>query len=135
MANADSDVTTEFEERYRIADEPAVRRVEQRVIGADYGATSYTPRAQADQLGRMLTLDPKTRLLDLGCGAGWPGIYLAKSSGCSVVLIDRPFAGLRAAARRVHREGVHGLVVAASGAWLPFRNDAFDAIVSADVLC
>ena len=83
----------------------------------------------------MLALEPETRLLDLGCGSGWPGIYLAQLSGCSVVLIDRPFTGLRLADRRVHEEGVRGQVVAASGNWLPFRSNSFDAIVSADVLC
>lgn len=37
-----NDVTAAHGEHYRIVEEPALRRVERKVIGSDYGATSYT---------------------------------------------------------------------------------------------
>jgi cyclopropane fatty-acyl-phospholipid synthase-like methyltransferase len=133
-ADAD-DPTAEFNERYRVVGNPATRRAEVRVIGCDYGATSYTTRDQADRLARKLALGPEKLLLDIGSGAGWPGIYLARSTRCRVVLADLPLEGLRVASGRMHQEGVDGGVVAASAEALPLRNEVFDAATSSDVLC
>jgi cyclopropane fatty-acyl-phospholipid synthase-like methyltransferase len=46
--------------------------------------------AQADTLAGELRLSAGDRLLDLGSGRGWPGLYLAASSGCQVVPSDLP---------------------------------------------
>jgi ubiquinone/menaquinone biosynthesis C-methylase UbiE len=135
MARNAADMTAEFDERYRIGGEPVMRRIELRVIGADYGATSYTTKTQAARLGALLQLGPGVTMLDIGSGAGWPAIYLARSTGCRAVLTDRPLEGLRAAARRVNVECVDGRVVAASGDALPFGDGRFDVVTSSDVLC
>lgn len=134
MTPRETDMTAEFDERYRIGGEPVMRRIELRVLDADYGATSYTTRAQADRLGKLLRLGPGMMVLDLGCGAGWPAIYLAKSTGCRVVLTDLPPEGLRAATSRISAESVEVYVVAASGNALPFRDGVFDGVTSSDVL-
>ncbi len=135
MTNGSGDLTGEFNERYVVIGDPAMRRAELRVIGCDYGATSYTTRAEADRLARLLGLGPRRLLLDVGSGAGWPGIYLARSTGCRVVLTDVPLEGLWAASRRIGHEGVDGGVVAAYGESLPLRDEMFDAATSSDVLC
>ena len=121
--------------RYRIVEDPVMRQVEQRVIGTDYGASSYTTRAQADRLARILGLAPGKRFLDIGSGSGWPGIYLAASTGAEVVLTDIPEEGLEVAARRLTRDGVPGYVVGAAGGALPFRDGTFDAVTSSDAFC
>jgi hypothetical protein len=54
--------------------------------------------AQADTLASGLGLSAGDRLLDLGTGRGWPGLYLAARTGCRVVLADLPLDGLRVAA-------------------------------------
>jgi cyclopropane fatty-acyl-phospholipid synthase-like methyltransferase len=115
----------------------AAQRVERLVIGGDYGADGYTTVAQADELARRLELAPGVRLLDLGSGRGWPGLYLAKSTGCHVVLTDVPIEGLQVAAARAAAEGLNGrcAVVAASARDLPFAAGTFDAVVHTDVLC
>ena len=126
-----------FSERYAIRPTTAYRGIEQRVIGATWGVNGYTTAAQADDLGHCLHLAPGDVLLDVGTGRGWPGLYLAAQTGCTVVGTDMPFNGLTAAARRARREGIAdrvGLVVAA-GAVQPFRPGSFDAIVHTDVLC
>ncbi|GEL20249.1 SAM-dependent methyltransferase [Pseudonocardia asaccharolytica] len=112
-------------------------RIERRVIGADFGADGYTTRTQADELARHLHLRPGRRLLELGSGRGWPGLYLAARTGCAVVLTDLPVDGLAIANRRATREGVDArcAVVAASGQHLPFAAETFDAVGHADVLC
>ncbi len=82
-----------FEQRYGIAAVPLLREIERRVIGGDWGANGYTTMAQADQLATGLSLSPTDRLLDLGTGRGWPGLYLAARSGCRVILADLPLRG------------------------------------------
>lgn len=130
-----SDVTTAHGEHYRIVEEAALRRVERKVIGSDYGATSYTTRAQADLLSRSLDLRVGMLVLDVGSGAGWPGIYLAAATGARVVLTDIPLEGLSVASRRIREDDVDVAVVAASGDSLPFGDQVFDAVTSSDVLC
>ena len=38
----------------------------------------------------MLGLGPGRRLLDVGGGQGWPGLYLARQTGCTVVRTPVP---------------------------------------------
>ncbi len=135
MAEDIFELTPEFNERYAIVEHPAMRRAELGVIGCDYGATSYTTRAQADRLASRLRLGPGKLLLEVGSGAGWPGIYLAASTGCRVVLSDLPLEGLIVSMRRMREEGVEGGVFAASGAQLPLRDAVFDAVTSSDAFC
>jgi ubiquinone/menaquinone biosynthesis C-methylase UbiE len=126
-----------FEQRYGVAAAPVAREIERRVIGGDWGANGYTTRAQADQLATGLELSAGDRLLDLGTGRCWPGLYLAARSGCRVVLADLPLEGLHVAASRAQADGLAArtsvLVAAASG--LPFHAGSFDAIIHTDVLC
>jgi len=126
-----------FSERYERASSRAVRELERLVIGGDWGANGYTTVAQADMLADRLALRPGTRLLEVGAGRGWPGLYLAKISGCSVTLTDLPVEGMAAARLRAGQEDllVRCSTVAASARHLPFRAESFDAVVHTDVLC
>jgi 2-polyprenyl-3-methyl-5-hydroxy-6-metoxy-1,4-benzoquinol methylase len=126
-----------FQERYRNTPSLPAHRIEQRVIGGDWGANGYTTMAQADTLARELRLSAGDRLLDLGSGRGWPGLYLAAQTGCTVVLTDLPLEGLRVAADRAAAEGLAaraGVVVSAASG-LPFRAGSFDVVIHTDVLC
>jgi hypothetical protein len=126
-----------FEQRYGIAAAPLLREIERRVIGGDWGANGYTTMAQADQLAGGLGLSAADRLLDLGTGRGWPGLYLAVRSGCRVILADLPLEGLQVAAARAQAEGLAGRasVVLAGASGLPFHPGSFDAVIHTDVLC
>jgi methylase of polypeptide subunit release factors len=137
MSRDEQDARTHFQERYRRRGSALLREMERRVIGAAWGANGFTTVRQADELGRRLRLGPGHRLLDVGTGRGWPGLYLATQTGCSVVGTDMPFDALAAAGRRARREGMGeaASLVSAAGAALPFRPNSFDAIVLSDVLC
>ena len=126
-----------FQQRYRNTPSLVVCQIEQRVIGGDWGANGYTTMAQADTLARGLGLSAGDRLLDLGTGRGWPGLYLAARTGCRVVLTDLPLEGLRVAADRAAEEGLAARtgVVASAASGLPFRAGSFDAVIHTDVLC
>ena len=126
-----------FVARYGVGQNETTRAVEMAVIGGDWGANGYTTLAQADVLGQVLGLEPGTRLLDLGSGRGWPGLYLAKGHGCTAVLSGLPVEALRAGAARARAEHISGRVgaVLASARHLPFTPGSFDAVVHTDVLC
>ena len=125
-----------FQERYRNTPSLLARQIEQRVIGGDWGANGFTTMAQADSLARELHLSAADRLLDLGSGLGWPGLYLAARTGCAVVLTDLPLEGLRVAANRAASEALARTgVVASAASGLPFRASSFDVIIHTDVLC
>ncbi len=122
---------------HTLAVDPAARRMEQQVLGSDYGATSYTPRAQADELADLLELGPEHILLDIGTGSGWPGLYLTLRTGCRAVLTDVPAEGLRVAHRRAVADRIDSrcTFVVSSADRLPFENGTFDAVTHTDVLC
>lgn len=126
----------DFSQRYAAPTTDVMGAIERAVIGADWGANGYTTVAEADLLARRLRLSSSMRLLDIGTGRGWPGLYLAKKTGCEVVVTDLPIEGMLVAEPRARREGV-ALIggVVSSARRLPFRPRTFDAIVHTDVLC
>ena len=126
----------EFEDLYARPQTEADLAVEREVYGANVGVRGYTTLDQADALAERLALRPGTRLLDIGAGRGWPGLYLARQSGCEVVLTDTPAPALLTAAEGARRLRLweRSSFLLASGTRLPFRPRAFDAIVHTDVL-
>jgi ubiquinone/menaquinone biosynthesis C-methylase UbiE len=135
--SADASPRRCFARDYELGSSAAVRELERSVLGCDYGATSWTTRDEAGTVAGLLALRPGMRLLDVGAGAGWPGLYLSLISGCDVVLTDVPHVGVRLALERGARDGIgercRGVV--SDGAALPFAESSFDAISHSDVLC
>src|SRR5262245_1671441 len=122
---------------YEVGGHPVAREVERLTLGCDFGANGYATLAEVGALAGLLDLGPDRRLLDVGSGQGWPGLYLARETGCQVVLTDVPVEGLATAARRASREdlGDRAWALAARGQTLPVRAGAFDAAIHTDVLC
>src|SRR5262245_21117740 len=122
---------------YEVGEHRVARELERLTLGSDFGANGYATLAEVRALPEMLGLGPGRGLLDIGSGQGWPGLYLARQSGCRVVLTDVPVEGLVTAARRATREDLVGRAwaVAARGQMLPLRPGAFDAAIHTDVLC
>ena len=126
-----------FSNTYRLGQSDFMLEIERSVCGCDYGGTSWTTRREADRAVDMLNLNPGQHLLDVGSGSGWPGLYLAKQTGCDVTLTDLPLEGLRIAKHRAVSDQLPGAcrITSADGAVLPFRDRYFDAIYHSDVLC
>jgi len=126
-----------FSSKYELINSDLLQQIERSSCGCDYGATSFATREQVNDLGTMLGLEPSKRLLEVGAGAGWPGLYLAKKTGCDVTLTDLPIEGLRIAKQRAASDNITGIsrMAVASGSALPFREGWFHAISHSDVLC
>ncbi len=114
------EVSETFTQQYEIVQADVMLAIERDSCGSDYGGTSWTTRAEADHVGRLLELAPNDRLLDVGSGAGWPGLYLAQTSGCDIALTDLPLSGLQTAAKRAVTDQIAGIcwTAAADGAAL-----------------
>jgi cyclopropane fatty-acyl-phospholipid synthase-like methyltransferase len=126
-----------LDELYLRARSAVMLSIERSVCGCDYGGSSWTTRTEADQIAALLELRPGRRLLEVGAGSGWPGLYMAEKSGCEVVLTDLPLSGLRIAAERAGRDPIarSRWTVLADAAILPFPIASFDAVSHSDVLC
>ena len=76
-------------------------------------------------------------MLDIGSGAGWPGLLLGRLSNCHVTLLDIPLNALSQAAERAAADGMADRVkiIAGSGTSLPFGDGIFDRVSHSDVLC
>lgn len=122
---------------YQVGQTPLMLSIERSVCGCDYGATSWTTQSEAEQMVSLLQLKRQAVLLDLGSGAGWPALYLAKLTGCDVALVDLPIEGLRIARRRALLENESSVFWAAvaDAAELPFAAASFDALCHSDLLC
>ena len=132
----DKDTISRFHNRYSLPVTDAALAVEREVIGANVGASGYTTVAQADALIPELRLRPGTLLLDVGAGRGWPGLFLARETGCRVVLADIPAPGLATAVKRANEAGLSNRAsfVRAAAEHLPFQSGMFDAVVHTDTL-
>ena len=126
-----------FEQQHTQYTHPAMLALEKRVLGCDFGGTSWTTLEQAEQIPEALGLTTDSHLLEIGAGTGWPGLYLARQTGCCVTLLDLPFNSLNYALRRARDEQPDNKCCAgsASAAALPFQNASFSVISHSDVLC
>jgi ubiquinone/menaquinone biosynthesis C-methylase UbiE len=90
-----------------------------------------------ERLGRMLSLGPQTRVLDVAAGRGTSALTLAARFGCEVVGLDYSRRNTDTAKREAAARGVSGKVIPCCGdaERLPFADGSFDAIVCECALC
>jgi len=131
-----SDLQDRFAEFYGRTASKAERAVEREVFGVNAGINGYTTVAQAGAMADAVAVGPGMRLLDVGAGTGWPGLYIGAKTGCEVVLTEVQRSAMSAAAAGATKQGLAGMCAfaAASGKHLPFQPRSFGAIVHTDVL-
>ena len=77
LTEAEKQQRYRMDDYYEYAHQPVMLKIERRVCGCDYGASSWTTKSEADLMANLLGIGPGSRLLDVGSGAGWPGLYLS----------------------------------------------------------
>jgi SAM-dependent methyltransferase len=63
---------------------------------------------EAQQMRELLRIGPDDVLVDLACGTGGPGLWMATQSGASLIGVDPSAAGLTAARARAGQVGLGG---------------------------
>jgi SAM-dependent methyltransferase len=117
------------------------RSIRREVEGDDYPdeadpSTPILTRTGLRRIASELRVGPGATILDLGCGRGGPGLWIARETGAALVGIDLVPLAVEHAAARARDLGMHDRArfhlgdVAATG--LPVA--AFDGAVSVDVL-
>jgi SAM-dependent methyltransferase len=121
-------------------DSPTRQRIRREVYGDEYPADvdprSFVTWTELRRLARDLRVGPGDAFLDLGCGQGGPGLWVAGETGASVVGIDLSEIGVARAREHAQELGLAdracfevGNIVATG---LP--EAGFDGAMSVDVL-
>ncbi|MDQ0714038.1 SAM-dependent methyltransferase [Streptomyces luteogriseus] len=119
---------------------PTLRDIYQQAYGTDYPQDidpfGFLTRTELQYISGELELAPGGRLVDLGCGRGGPGMWLAREAGAELVGIDIAPEGVAEARSRVAEFGLRGRArfTAASLTGTGEADNTFDAAVSIDVL-
>ena len=134
---AEEKQTARLDTEFYDAQSPVFQAITNQVCDCGYIGTSWTTRKEADVMIENLRLTASHNLLDIGAGAGWPGLYLALQTGCAVTLLDLPEIGLRLAQARAETDGMTSQLstVLADAAEMPFPSESFNSISHSDVLC
>jgi ubiquinone/menaquinone biosynthesis C-methylase UbiE len=121
-------------------DSPTRQRIRREVYGDEYpedvDPRSFITRTELRSLADALRVGPGQTFVDLGCGHGGPGLWVARETGASVVGIDLSRPAIAAAAQRAEEFGVADrarfAVADLTATGLP--DAAFDGAMSVDVL-
>jgi SAM-dependent methyltransferase len=130
----------EFDSEFAAADRsPGLRRVWQRAapdLPPEIEPYSFVSVALLGHLADALALSPGTTLVDLGCGRGGPGLWLAQSRGAALIGVDFSAVAVQQATDRAARFGLATQArfmvgdLAATG----LADGVADAVVSIDAL-
>lgn len=118
-------------------DEDVLASVRLETYGRDIGQNSWLTADEQERFGRDLALAPRVRLLEVACGSGGPGLFLAETFGVDVTGIDINAAAVAAANAAAAKRGLTGtarFTTVDATAPLPFAGESFDAVQCIDAI-
>lgn len=117
---------------------PVEQRVYAQILGeahpAELDTYSLLTRDELDRIAAWLELDAGGLVVDLGCGRGGPGIWLAARRDARLLGLDVTDAPFDAARRRADRAGVDATFRIGSLTRTGLGDAAADAVLSIDAL-
>ena len=129
-----------FTQEFDQPESAVVARIWADVLGDEYPAElapySYTTRSELQFVADALTVGSRDVLVDIGCGRGGPGLWVAATTGVRYVAVDIAASALDAVARRAERLGLSTRVRTMEGSFdsLPLDDGEADAVMSIDAL-
>lgn len=115
-----------------------LEQVRRETYGEDFGQSSWVTADEYRRFFKLLGLSSGDHVLDVGCGSGWPALFVARETGCRVTGIDVNEAGIRAGQALVREAGMQERVILQTGDVaqpLPFPAETFSVLVCMDALC
>lgn len=115
-------------------------RIWAEVYGDDYPAElepySFTTRSELRDIVVDLALSPDDLMIDIGCGRGGPGLWVAAATGASVLGVDISPTALEAARQRADSLGLGDRATYGEGSFneIPAESASARAVMSIDAL-
>jgi SAM-dependent methyltransferase len=136
-----TDIAERFNNRLAVRlRSPTWDRVYRKAFGDDYpdgtDTNGFYSRTTRGRLSSALQLGPGRTLVDLGCGHGGPGLWVARQTGADLIGIDISDVGVALAGQRAARSGFGDRARFQVGNLMAVQlHDACcDAVLSLDVL-
>ena len=120
-----------------MAASPGIRRVWETVdpeLPPEVEPSSFVTVSLLRHVAQALALSPGQTLVDLGCGRGGPGLWLARSLGVSLIGVDFSLVGVQQAADRAVLFGLVDTARFVVGDLAATGLPTADAVVSIDAL-
>jgi len=115
-------------------------RIWAEVYGDDYPAElepySFTTRSELRSIVEDLALSPDDLMIDIGCGRGGPGLWVAAATGASLLGVDISPTALDAARQRAASLGLGDRATYSEGSFneVPAESASARAVMSIDAL-
>ena len=133
------DWSARFDEVFSNPASAVQKRIWQGVFGDEYpddDPYSYTTRSELETICRELALGAGETLVDIGCGRGGPGLFVAAQTGARLLGIDIAETALEAARDRAEALGLGETAAYRIGSFAEtgLEAGAADAVMSIDAL-
>jgi SAM-dependent methyltransferase len=114
------------------------QHVRMETYGEDLGQTSWVTTEESSEIPRMLHLEARSSVFELGCGSGGYALHLANNVGCNIIGVDVNAPGVHNANQLATASGLAARAQfeqCDASKSLPFGDKMFDAVFANDVLC
>jgi ubiquinone/menaquinone biosynthesis C-methylase UbiE len=130
-----------FDYAYSIPKSETMTRLWREVYGDEFppnevAAFSFISRSELEAMARELKMSASQTLVDLACGGGGPGLWVARDLGANLVGVDISAVGIAQARARAGEFGMNGRARFQVGDFMAtgLESDAFDGAMSVDAL-
>lgn len=142
MSDAGDPIASGYDAFYEAwGQSPTLRRIwREHVTGPDhpddFAHISFLPLAQLRLLGDALQVSEGQTVLDLACGAGGPGLWVAHEHGTRLIGLDLSAVAVRRAAERALALGLSSRAEFARGTFAStgLATESVDAVMTVDAL-
>jgi SAM-dependent methyltransferase len=132
------DWVAEFESTYTGSPSAVEERVWREVLGAEYpmglDPRSWTTVSELERFRQALCLTRGARFVDVGCGRGGAGLWIAAATGASLIGLDIAETALRAARERARAMRIRAEFRVGAFEDTGLEDQVADAVMSVDSL-